>query len=172
MRDKSAIKIGRVDFLPMRPTPRPQLGGRRPPQGPNGSRRWNALIRFQMPRRSLPLRDWLGLCGAIGIGVAIAATTLGAVAVGQPASSSLPNLSGTYRCEGDAAACGRSGSTFTLTQSGSDLQIKNEKGDVGDGKLTSNISLSAGPIWNMLGVISSADNRAIAWSNGTTWRKQ
>jgi hypothetical protein len=172
MRDKSAIKSGRIDFLPMRPAPRPQLGGRRPPRGPNGKRRLNALTGFHMPRKSRPLGDWLGLCTAIGFGAAIAATTLGTVAVAQPASSPLPNLSGAYRCEGDAGACGHSGSTFTVIQSGSDLQIKNEKGEAGDGKLTSNISLSAGPIWNMLGVISSPDNRVIQWSNGTTWRKQ
>ena len=172
MRDKSAIKIGHIDFFPMRSTPRPQLGGRRPPQGPNGSRHWHALKRFQIPRKGQPRRNWLSFCSAIGIAIAIAATTLGPVAVAQPASSSLPNLSGTYRCEGDAGNCGRSGSTFTVTQSGSDLQIKNEKGDAGDGKVTSNISLSAGPIWNMLGVINPSNNRVIQWSNGTTWRKQ
>ena len=171
MRDKSAIKIGRIDFTQIGPTPRPQLGGRRPPQGPNG-RHWNALARIQLPRRSQPLRDWLSLYSAIGIAIAIAATTLGPVAVAQPASSSLPNLSGTYRCEGYAAACERSGSTFTVTQSGSDLQIKNEKGDAGGGKLTSEISVSAGPIWNMFGVISPTDNHVIQWSNGTAWRKQ
>ena len=59
-----------------------------------------------------------------------------------------------------------------MTQSGSDIQIKNDKGDTGNGKLTSNITLAAGPIWNMLGVIASPDNRVIQWSNGTTWRKQ
>ena len=87
-------------------------------------------------------------------------------------NSSLPNLSGTYKCEGDETACGWSGWTFTVTQSGADLEIKNEKGDVGGAKLTSHISLSAGPTWNMLGTITSADNREIQWSNGTTWRKQ
>ena len=37
--------------------------------------------------------------------------------------------------------------------------------------LTSNTSLSAGPPWNMLGVLSG-ENRIIDWSNGTQWRKQ
>lgn len=96
------------------------------------------------------------------------ATMLVTVAAAEP----LPNLNGTYRCEGDPKVCQRSGSTFVVTQSGSDLQIKNEKGETGDGKLTSDISLSVGPIWNMLGVIGSPDNRLIQWSNGTTWRKQ
>lgn len=68
--------------------------------------------------------------------------------------------------------CGRSGMTFSVTQSGSDLEIKNEKGEIGNAKMTSNISISAGPIWNMLGVIDAPDNRVIQWSNGTTWRKQ
>src|SRR6185503_17177434 len=89
----------------------------------------------------------------------------------QQTSLSLPSLGGTYRCEGDAKTCAVSGSTFTMTQSGNELEIKNDKGEIGNGRLTSNISLSVGPIWNMLGVLSP-DNRAIQWSNGTVWRKQ
>jgi hypothetical protein len=33
------------------------------------------------------------------------------------------------------------------------LELKNEKGDMGRAVLTSNVSLSAGAPWNMLGVI-------------------
>jgi len=163
MRDTSAIKVGRVNLTPLQSTPRSNSGGRRPPQGPNGTRAMGLMRRVQMLRKSQPVRDWLSL------GLVIAITIFGLPAVAQPA---LPDLSGTYRCDGDAAGCARSGSMFTMTQSGSDLQIKNEKGDSGSGKVTSNISLSAGPIWNRLGVINPADNRVIEWSNGTSWRKQ
>ena len=102
------------------------------------------------------------------MGTAIATSAANA----QPANPALPDFSGTYRCESNETTCGWSGSTLTVTQSGSDIQIKNEKGDVGSAKLTSNVTLVAGPIWNMLGVIASPDNRVIQWSNGTTWRKQ
>jgi hypothetical protein len=157
MRPQPAITFGRIAFAPVRSTPRPQVGGRRPPYDPNNSRRSHARARLPIRRRS-----------ATPISVAIAATMLGTVAAAEP----LPNLNGTYRCEGEPKVCERSGSMFVVTQSGSDLQIKNEKGETGDGKLTSNISLSVGPIWNMLGVIGTPDNRVIQWSNGTTWRKQ
>jgi hypothetical protein len=87
------------------------------------------------------------------------------------AQSAQPNLAGTYRCGPDAKSCEWSGTMFTLTQVGSNLDIKNDKGAIGTATLTSNISLSAGPPWNMLGVLSG-DNRVIDWSNGTQWRKQ
>ena len=86
------------------------------------------------------------------------------------AASAQPNLSGSYRCGPDAKACQWSGATFTVMQTGNHLDIKNDKGDVGTATLTSNISLSAGPPWNMLGVLSP-DNRIIDWSNGTQWQK-
>ena len=87
------------------------------------------------------------------------------------AQGALPNLAGTYRCGPDAKSCEWSGTTFTVTQAGSNLDIKNDKGAIGTATLTSNISLSAGPPWNMLGVLSG-ENRIIDWSNGTQWRKQ
>ena len=62
------------------------------------------------------------------------------------------------------------GQTFTVTQSGDTLEMKNDKGLVGRASVTSNISLSAGGPWNMLGVVVP-DGR-IQWSNGTVWRKQ
>jgi len=94
------------------------------------------------------------------------------VAGAQLSSPAFPDLTGTYRCEGHESACNWSGTAFTVTQSGADLEIKNDKGDIGNAKLTSNITLTAGPIWNMLGVITSPDNNLIQWSNGTSWRKQ
>jgi len=81
------------------------------------------------------------------------------------------NLSGSYKCGPDAKACQWSGSTFTISQTGKNLEIKNDKGAAGTGTLTSEISVSAGPPWNMLGVISDG-NRVIDWSNGTVWRRQ
>ena len=63
------------------------------------------------------------------------------------------------------------GTTFTVTQNGNSLEAKNEKNAVGTGTVTSPISVSMGPPWNMLGVVS-ADGRSIEWSNGTQWRKQ
>ena len=110
----------------------------------------------------------LSFAAAAVVGAAQAQTS---AAWGDGTNSSLPDLSGTYKCEGDETVCGWSGWTFTVTRSGSDLQIRNEKGEVGHAKLTSPISLSAGPIWNMLGTLVSSDNRVIQWSNGTTWRK-
>jgi len=58
-----------------------------------------------------------------------------------------------------------------VAQTGNNLDIKNDKGVAGTATVTSNISISAGPPWNMLGV-NSADARTIDWSNGTQWRKQ
>ncbi len=87
------------------------------------------------------------------------------------AQSAAPNLAGTYRCGPDAKSCEWSGATFTVTQTGNNLDIKNDKGATGTATITSNISLSAGPPWNMPGTISG-DTRTIEWSNGTQWRKQ
>jgi hypothetical protein len=86
------------------------------------------------------------------------------------AQGAAPNLSGTYRCEPEPVSCQWSGQTFTIQQSGTKLDMKNDKGDVGQGLLSSNSTLSVGAPWNMLGVIEP-DNR-IQWSNGTQWRKQ
>ena len=100
--------------------------------------------------------------------IAIAAVAgLSQVEAAQPAA---PNLAGSYRCEPDPSTCMWSGQTFTVTQSGKELDVKNEKGEAGKVEVTSNISLAAGPPWNMLGVIAP-DSRVIEWSNGTRWRK-
>jgi hypothetical protein len=102
---------------------------------------------------------------AVSISLAASAGLWTAVQAAQA-----PNLAGTYRCGPDAKACQWSGTTFTVTQSGTTLDIKNEKNEAGQATVTSNISLSAGPPWNMLGTISP--NNVIDWSNGTQWRKQ
>jgi hypothetical protein len=87
------------------------------------------------------------------------------------AQEALPNLSGTYRCEADPARCKVSGQTFTVSQSGAKFGVKNDKGDVGAGTVTSKISVSLGPPWNALGIILP-DNKTIEWSAGTNWVRQ
>jgi hypothetical protein len=107
---------------------------------------------------------------SIGIStLAIAALAYFGQAPAQAADQ--PNMSGSYRCGPDMKSCQWSGDTFTVTQTGNNLAIKNEKGALGSATLTSAITISAGPPWNMLGVISNGD-RQIDWSNGTQWRKQ
>jgi hypothetical protein len=86
-----------------------------------------------------------------------------------PQAQQFPKLAGTYRREPEPSPC-QNGRTFTVSQSGDKLSFKDEKGDVGEGSITSNISISVGPTWNMLGTILR-DN-VIQWSNGTQWRKQ
>jgi hypothetical protein len=87
------------------------------------------------------------------------------------AQDKLPDLAGTYHCEAYPVSCNNSGQTFTVTQMGAKVMVKNDKGDVGQGTLTSSISVSLGPPWNTIGIIS-ADGRTIEWSAGTRWRKQ
>jgi hypothetical protein len=81
----------------------------------------------------------------------------------------VPNVAGTYRCEPAPEQC-RSGRIFEVTQSGARLEFKSDSGVVGHAVFTSNISLSALPPSNSLGVITTPDG-VIEWSNGTTWRK-
>jgi hypothetical protein len=92
---------------------------------------------------------------------------LAASALAASAQPAAPNLSGNYRCEPHPAAC-RNGSTISITQNGTKLEMKNEKGEQANGEVTSNISLSVGGPWSMMGVIHDG---AIEWSNGTKWRK-
>jgi hypothetical protein len=98
----------------------------------------------------------------------VAMTAASAPSTTVPANDALPNLSGTYRCEPQPEPC-RSGQTFTVAQSGDQIEFKSDDGLVGNAKLTSRISLSGLPPWNSLGLIT-AENR-IEWSNGTQWRK-
>jgi len=105
------------------------------------------------------------------LSLTISVLTLIAASPGARSQDKLPDLSGTYHCEAYPVSCTNSGETFTVTQMGSKLTVKNEKGAVGAGDITSNISVSLGPPWNTLGIIS-ADGRTIEWSAGTRWRKQ
>ena len=97
----------------------------------------------------------------------LAAVAIEGHALAEPAAS---KISGSYRCEPEPSSCQWSGQTFTIDQTGTRLDMKNDKGEIGQGLLSSNITLSVGAPWNMLGVILP-DNR-IQWSNGTIWRKE
>ncbi len=104
---------------------------------------------------------------------AMSIALIGAVMVFGAAESQAannPSLAGTFQCGPNPKVCQWSGKTFTVTQAGNHLDIKNDKGDQGTATLTSAISVSAGPPWNMLGVIS-ADGKTINWSNGSEWKK-
>jgi hypothetical protein len=81
------------------------------------------------------------------------------------------NIAGTYRCGPDTKACQWLGTTMTITQAGTKLEIKSEKGDTALGELMGNVGATAGPPMNMIAAIS-ADGRTLDWSNGTKWTKQ
>jgi hypothetical protein len=86
------------------------------------------------------------------------------------AGEALPNLAGTYKCGPDKKACQWSGMTFTVTQKGNAIEAKNEKNEMGAGTVTSPISISMGPPWNMLGTVADG-GKMIEWTNGTQWKK-
>jgi hypothetical protein len=88
-----------------------------------------------------------------GVGSIIAAMSLAVSVWHAQTQIAMPNLSGNYRCE-QPMSC-RSGQAL--------------EGEQGNRRLTSATTVSAGPPWNMLGVLYDG---AIEWSNGTKWRKQ
>ena len=81
----------------------------------------------------------------------------------------LPGAGANVHRIGRTGRAGKSGQTFTLTQSGNSIDLKNERGEQGHANLTSPMTISAGAPFNMLGVIRDG---GIDWSNGTRWRKQ
>jgi hypothetical protein len=93
-----------------------------------------------------------------GVCSIIAAMSLAVSAWHVQAQTAMPNVSGNDRCEPQPMSC-RSGQAFSIS----------DKGEQGNGRLTSATTVSAGPPWNILGVLY---NGAIEWSNGTKWRKQ
>jgi hypothetical protein len=50
------------------------------------------------------------------------------------------------------------------------LEIKNDKGEVSNATLTSDVTISAGTPLSSLGIIRP--DHSIDWSNGTKWQKQ
>src|SRR4029077_9916741 len=98
----------------------------------------------------------------------VALATAGLPFGGARADETTPNLAGTYQCEPQPAPC-RSGQTFTVTQSGDQIEFKSETGFAGQAKFTSRVSLSGTPPWNSLGIITPENQ--VQWSNGTQWQK-
>ena len=86
------------------------------------------------------------------------------------AQSGAPNLAGTYRCVPEPSSCQWQEQNPTITQTGATVQLNINKGEFAEGKLTSNITVSAGPPFNSEGLIRP--DHSIEWSNGTKWLKQ
>jgi hypothetical protein len=104
---------------------------------------------------------------------AVAAATLAAITLIDRAAaqgSAPASLAGTYRCQPNSDPCLWSGQTPSIAQSGKTLEIKNEKGEVSNATLTSDVTISAGAPFNSLGIIRQ--DHSIDWSNGTKWQKQ
>jgi hypothetical protein len=75
-------------------------------------------------------------------------------------AGSMPNLRQLPAC--------RSGQACSISQS-ENLEIKSDKSEHGNGDLTSARTVSAGPPYNLPGLLY---DRAIEWLNGTKWYKQ
>jgi hypothetical protein len=86
------------------------------------------------------------------------------------AQSSPPNLAGTYRCAPEPSSCQWQEQNPTISQTGTTVRLNINKGEFAEGKLTSNITVGAGPPFNSLGLIKP--DHSIEWSNGTKWIKQ
>jgi hypothetical protein len=80
-----------------------------------------------------------------------------------------PNLRGTYRCEPQPTPCKWQGRPPTISQSDTKLDLKIDSNELAEGKLTSNITVSAGPPYNAEGLVRP--DHSIEWSNGTKWVK-
>jgi hypothetical protein len=104
---------------------------------------------------------------SISLMAALAAFAFAGLAQAQ---SSAPNLSGTYRCQPQPDPCKWQGQTSTISQSGTKLELKINGDELAEGKLTSNITVSAGPPYNAEGLVRP--DHSIEWSNGTKWIKQ
>jgi hypothetical protein len=104
---------------------------------------------------------------SISLMAALAAFTCAGLAQAQ---SSAPNLSGSYRCQPQPDPCKWQGQTATISQSGTKLELKINSDELAEGKLTSNITVSAGPPYNAEGLVRP--DHSIEWSNGTKWIKQ
>ncbi len=103
----------------------------------------------------------------LSVAVIAALATLFFARAGEAAP---PNLAGTYRCQPAPAPCLWPGHNPTITQSGMDLQIKSDQGEISAAKLTSDTTISAGATFNSLGIVRP--DHSIDWSDGTKWRKQ
>jgi hypothetical protein len=80
------------------------------------------------------------------------------------AQSGTPNLSGIYRCQPQPAPCKWQGQSPTISQTGNTLELKINDDEAAAAKLTSNITISAGPPYNADRLIRP--DHSIEWSNG------
>ncbi|HEY2531867.1 MAG TPA: hypothetical protein VGJ20_28730 [Xanthobacteraceae bacterium] len=104
------------------------------------------------------------------ISAMIAICALALIGQARAQGASQPDLGGRYRCEADPMPCSWTGESPSISQSGTKLDIKNDKGEIAAATLTSNITISAGGPLNSYGVIRP--DGSLDWSNGTKWRKQ
>ena len=104
---------------------------------------------------------------AVVVTAAVAALALPGIAAAQ---SNAPNLAGTYRCVPQPAPCNWQGANPTITQTGTGIQLNINKDEFAEGRITSNITIGAGPPFNAEGRIQP--DQSIEWSNGTKWIKQ
>jgi hypothetical protein len=81
-----------------------------------------------------------------------------------------PDLSGSYKCEPDPTPCHWPGPSPSISQTGKKVEIKNDKGEIADGTMTSDITLVIGGPFNSLGTVRP--DHSISWSDGTKWTKQ
>jgi hypothetical protein len=104
----------------------------------------------------------------LSLSTAIAIGTCG-LSVAAQAQGAAPNLAGNYRCQPQPDKC-EWGATVSITQEGNKVSLNNDKGSFADGKLTSNITVSAAPPFSANGLIMP--DHSIQWSDGTQWVKQ
>jgi hypothetical protein len=62
------------------------------------------------------------------------------------------------------------GQTEAISPFGTKVELKIDCNELAEGKLTSNITVSAGPPYNAQGLVRL--DQPIEWSNGTKWIKQ
>jgi hypothetical protein len=127
----------------------------------------HARLRVILARRSIMKRITLAALAAMPA-LAFALSCL--ACPGLAHAQTMPNLAGAYRCVPEPATCKWQGQNLTITQSGATVELNINPGETAEGKLTSNITVGAGPPFNSLGLIRP--DHSIEWSNGTKWIKQ
>jgi hypothetical protein len=78
------------------------------------------------------------------LSLTVALSAFGLLQLAQ-AQSSAPNLGGTYRCQPQPDPCKWQGQTPAISQSGTKLDLRIDKNESAEGKLTSSVTISAGP---------------------------
>jgi hypothetical protein len=109
------------------------------------------------------------LCALALSGSALAQSAAPANKVSEPANVVQGDVSGTYQCKPDPNPCLWSGSSPSISRSGQKIEVKNDKGEIADGMMTSDTTLSVGGPLNSLGIVRP--DHSIDWSGGTKWNK-